>query len=206
MHSLLASENSESHPKKRVAREQVPCGNTIAGWSMSLFVGGTISCNATLAPLHIQERQRTIARRFIWIPNVFALFGFKTAEKGFAVVRWTKKPRVGCEIWLKNWPTGPVFFETELDHPKPWGEFPWQAWWFSLDFGSQGFFFQSFGRDLQQWLPLQLRTEQWKDCFVQGMDSCILAAWHGRPVKGWLDWVCQAAQAIFIYVKMDGGK
>ena len=28
---------------------------------------------------------------------------------------------------------------------------------------------------------LQLRTEQWKDCFVQGMDSCILAAWHGRP-------------------------
>lgn len=38
MHFLLASENSESHPKT-VAWEQVPCGNTIAGWSMSLFLG-----------------------------------------------------------------------------------------------------------------------------------------------------------------------
>lgn len=102
-----------------------------------------------------------------------------------AVSRWTVS-RAGCEIRLKklrlgNLPDLLFLGGTWLDHPKPWGEFPWQAWWFSLDVGSQGFFFQSFGRDLQQWLPLQLRTEQWKDCFVQGMDSCILAAWHGRP-------------------------
>lgn len=110
--------------------------------------------------------------RFIWLQD---------CRKGICSCKVDQKTEGRVWIWLKNWPTGPVLFETELDHPKPCGEFPWQAWWFSLDFGSQGFFFQSFGRDLQQWLPLQLRTEQWKDCFVQGMDSCILAAWHGKP-------------------------